>query len=232
MSIELNIFQRFAPDFEKLIKFGFSEFNNQYVYETTFFNNQFKAVIEVSKNCEIKGTVYDLENEDEFLPLRVENPQGGFAEEVKTKYEELLTDIRTQCFNKNYFILPQSNRITNLIIEKYGSSPEFLWEKLSGCGVFRNKDSNKWFGIIMDINRGKITGNNTKKEEIVDVLNVKLFEEHVQELIMQPDFYPAYHMNKKSWISIILDESVSDKKIMQLIEESYQLSHKKIKKVK
>ena len=84
----------------------------------------------------------------------------------------------------------------------------------------------------MDINRGKITGNNTKKEEIIDVMNVKLFEEHVQELIMLPDFYPAYHMNKKSWISIILDESVSDRKIMQLVEESFQLSHKNGKKGK
>lgn len=229
MSIESNIFQRFTPNFEKLIEFGFSEFDNQYIYKTNFFNNQFRAIIEISKSFELNGTVYDSENEDEYLPLRVENLQGGFAEEVKTKYEELLIDLRTKCFDKNYFIFSQSNRITKFLIEKYGSSPEFLWKKFSGSGVFRNNHSNKWFGIIMDVNRNKVTGNRSKKDELVEVLNVKLFEEHVQELIMQPNFYPAYHMNKKSWISIILDEKVSDKKILQLIEESYRLSGKKNK---
>ena len=34
-------------------------------------------------------------------------------------------------------------------------------------------------------------------------------------------FYPAYHMNKKSWISIILDASVSTETIEKLVKISY-----------
>ena len=46
-------------------------------------------------------------------------------------------------------------------------------------------------------------------------------------------FYKAYHMNKKKWISIILDETLSDEDIFKYIDESYQLTqtiHTKTKK--
>lgn len=33
--------------------------------------------------------------------------------------------------------------------------------------------------------------------------------------------YPSYHLSKKSWISIILDDTLSDKEIMNLVDLSY-----------
>ena len=38
-----------------------------------------------------------------------------------------------------------------------------------------------------------------------------------------PSVLPAYHMNKKHWNSIILDGSVPEEKIQQMIGESYDL---------
>ena len=38
---------------------------------------------------------------------------------------------------------------------------------------------------------------------------------------------PAYHLNKKHWNSIILDESVPDKDIQRMIQESYDLTREK-----
>lgn len=35
---------------------------------------------------------------------------------------------------------------------------------------------------------------------------------------------PAYHMNKRHWISIILDGSMSEEQVFQLIAESYALT--------
>ena len=36
----------------------------------------------------------------------------------------------------------------------------------------------------------------------------------------QKGIYPAYHMNKKHWISIFLDETFSDGEIMEYIKKS------------
>ena len=38
-----------------------------------------------------------------------------------------------------------------------------------------------------------------------------------------PSVIPAYHLNKKHWNSIILDGSVPEEKIRQMIGESYDL---------
>ena len=70
----------------------------------------------------------------------------------------------------------------------------------------------------MNIDKSKLDSN-TKGE--VEIINIKT--NRVEELLNKKGFYPAYHMNKKYWITIILDESLSDKEIMELISESYEL---------
>ena len=137
MSIENNIFKRYVPISEKCKK----------EYEVFFLDNKFKAVIKIQDNGNVTGTVYDIENNDEFLPLRVESQEGSFVGKVREEYEKILTDIRDKYFTKNHFIYPQSNRITQLIYKKYGNKPEFLWEKFDGSGIFRNPESKKGLNV-------------------------------------------------------------------------------------
>ena len=221
MDFENDIFKKYKPDFVKLGKFGFVKNKDKYVLEELFQDNKFKAIVEVSAAGIVKGKVYDIESEDELISLRTEAMQGEFIGRIREDYKKILEEIRKKCFYKQNFIFEQSNRITDLIIEKYGAEPEFLWEQYSGSGIFRNSETQKWFGIIMDVDRSKIEKN---KKGLVEVLNVKLPPEEVIEITSKPHFYEAYHINKKYWISIILDNSVSDKKIMELIETSCQLS--------
>ena len=55
----------------------------------------------------------------------------------------------------------------------------------------------------------------------VEIIDIKLEPNEIERLLEQDGFYPAYHMNKKSWITIILNNTISDEKIMNLIEKSY-----------
>ena len=57
----------------------------------------------------------------------------------------------------------------------------------------------------------------------LDIVNIKLPPEKVLELIDSVHFYPAYHMNKKHWITIILDKEVDELLVQQLLAESYSL---------
>ena len=43
----------------------------------------------------------------------------------------------------------------------------------------------------------------------------------IKELIKNNGFYKAYHMNKKSWISVILDNTLDNEIIYSLIDQSY-----------
>ncbi len=223
MTIEENIFKRYSPDYEKLKKHGFIKTAEGFILDRVFYKDLFKAVLVINLNGGISGTVYDIENDDEFLPLRVKDAQGAFSGEVRAAYEELLLKIRDNCFIKKYYIFPQSNRITNLIIEKYGDYPEFLWKTAAGSGIFRNPESKKWYFVILDVDRCKIQPD---KKGLVEIALLKLNPDEVKEIIKQEHFYSGYHMNKKYWITVILDDSVSDEKIMELVSKSYGLTAK------
>lgn len=217
MSIESNIFKRYTPNLNECPK----------NFEKNFLDNSFKAVLSINDNGEVVGAVIDLENNDDFLPLRIENNEGSFAGKIRSEYEKILTEFRDKYFIKNYFIYPQSNRIAHAIIKKYGNKPEFLWEKFDGSAIFRNRESKKWYAGILDVEGNKIK---KSKSGIIEVLDIKLNPEEIKNLLTQPHFYPAYHMNKKSWITVILDESLADKTIMLYVDKSYRLSFGKSKK--
>ena len=218
MNIENSIFAKYTPIIKKLKEYGFLKKGDYHFFEKSFLNDEFKAIISISKSGEITGIVYDNENNEEFLPLRIEGQQGAFIGEIRSAYENILLDIRNKCFEENAFISEQANRITKLIFTKYGDKPEFLWEKFQGFGVFRNPDSGKWYGLISNINANKIDKN---RNEEIEILNIKADENEIPKLHKIKGFYPAYHMNKKSWITIILDNSVKDEAIIGLIEKSH-----------
>ena len=62
---------------------------------------------------------------------------------------------------------------------------------------------------------------NYKNSDFVEVLNLRV--NNLEKIIDNKTIFPAYHMNKKYWISVILDESVSSEIIEKLIDESYNL---------
>jgi predicted DNA-binding protein (MmcQ/YjbR family) len=84
-------------------------------------------------------------------------------------------------------------------------------------------------GVIIEVDRSKLgmDGNG-----VVDVLNLKCDPTIIGMLRMQAGFYPAYHMNKEKWVSILLCGPVADDEIKELIEFSYQLTSSRRKGAK
>ena len=219
MSLESKIFERYTPDFKKLREFGFKKDKDNYIIEKCFFNNEFFAKISVSKNGTVSGKVIDKENNEEYLPFRIENIQGNFVSDVKEDYIKILNEIKNNCFVKNYFISNQGNRLSNRIFIRYYDEPYFMWEKFPTFGIYRNPDNDKWYAVIMNIERSKLGEKNNNEK--VEIINLKLDKNKIQNLLTERGFYPAWHMNKKNWITITLDETLSDEEIMEYIEESY-----------
>ena len=217
MTIEEEIFKKSKPIKQKLIKYGFKKENNTYLIEKTFMNDSFKAILTIEKE-NIKGKIIDLEFNEEYTNIRVENSQGEFVNKVKNEYKKILQDIKNNCFENKYFTTDQANRITNYILNKYNDKPEFLWEKYENFGVFRNQINKKWYAIIMNINKSVLKEKDNKQ---IDILNVKTDEKIIEKLIKEKGYYKAYHMNKKNWITIALDETLKDSVIEKLIDSSY-----------
>jgi len=106
------------------------------------------------------------------------------------------------------------------ISDTFCVEPDYLWSKSSDAAVFRHAVSQKWFGLLMSVSPQSLR---IPGDARIDILNVKCDPLLNGSLRQRPGFFPAYHMNKELWISIILNE-VSDDDVMELVCSSYDLT--------
>ena len=115
-------------------------------------------------------------------------------------------------------------RISEYITDNYATEEERLWMEFPGYGVFRNSRNKKWFAIIMDLEYKKLK---IEKEGKANVLVLKCRQELIPALLERKGFLPAYHMNKKYWISILLDGTAPEEEIKKAVDMSYEIVEKK-----
>ncbi len=114
-----------------------------------------------------------------------------------------------------YSISNQRKRLFQYIEDFYGTEPEYLWAKYPTYAVFRHSASRKWFAPGMYLSRDKpgLSGGGC-----VDILNVKCDSVLIGSLLAEAGFFPAYHMNKNTWISVLLDETVPEERSFPLLQ--------------
>lgn len=218
MSIEQEIFASYLIVEEKLAGYGFCPDGDKLVYVKTLPKGDFKVILEYDGT--ITGKMIDLAINEEYTNFRIRNA-SGFRAEVKQQYTELLLDIREKCCRNAYFKSGQARRINDYIYGTYNGVPEFLWPNIPSYGAYRLKDGKKWYAVIGSVPLYKIDHTADSAKE-VEVINVKADKDKVGGLLSQTGFYPAFHMNKKCWVSIILDDTLADGEIQKLIDGSYK----------
>lgn len=226
ISMEEEVFKRSTFDFDKLQAYGFRKDEGQYVYSCWIMNEAFRADLTIDDDGRVKGKLYDQEYEEEYMNFRIAAQIGDYVGSVREEYLQLLYDIKEQCTKTEQFVFAQANRVSEYMKETYQVEPEFLFKKNPGFGVFRNIDTQKWFAMIMNINMNKFI----PEDREVEVVNLKAEGTHICELVKKEGIYPAYHMNKNYWISVLLDDTLRDEEIIAMIEESYGFTVKKKKK--
>ncbi len=224
MTIEDKMFLRMRWNRGKMEKYGFAGTDGGLVFVRDFMGGDFTAEITVQSSGNTSFRVIDRMNDEEYAQLNNPVYNGAFVNTVRSEYEELLADIAENCCDEAAFVSEQSLRIADRILKEYGVLPDFPWgdNRYSTAGVFRHKDSGKWFGLIMNIERNRL--DNSLDKQPADVLNLKSDPERSSELHRHSGIYPAYHMNHRMWISVLLDETLEDDKVMDLIRTSYELT--------
>ena len=109
-----------------------------------------------------------------------------------------------------------------VVQEKYGNQLEYLWEKSPDTGILRHEGNQKWYAVLMKISWDKLEKG---REGLVEAVNLK--HDQVSDLLVKKGIYPAFHMNKRYWISVPLDDSLADEELLELIEKSWNLTLKK-----
>lgn len=111
-------------------------------------------------------------------------------------------------------------------LEKYGISPDYPFENDFETAVLRHSNNKKWYALVMRISKNRL---GIDSDKIADVVNLKLPLELFGSFGKSDGVYPAYHMNKLHWISVLLDEA--DRETVEfLLEVSYEATLKKSNK--
>ena len=113
------------------------------------------------------------------------------------------------------------------IEETYGAAGEYPFAKDPATCVFRHSSNRKWFAVIMTLDRGKF---GIDGEGEVDVVNLKCDTDIAYFVRQERGVYPAYHMNKEHWISVVLDENTDRELTEKLLDMSVNLTAKVLKR--
>ena len=111
-------------------------------------------------------------------------------------------------------------------LNTYGTSPDYPFDEDFETAVFRHTDNRKWFALVMRVSRSKLS---IDSDEMVDVVNLKLPTEMFGSFDAADGVYPAYHMNKLHWISVILSDA-PDNVVKFLLNASFEATRSKKKK--
>lgn len=224
MSIESEIFKKKRVVFERLEPFGFQLEKGIYTYQELLLAGDFCAYISIDRLGQVTGQVMDTDTDEEYLALRVERAVGTYVGQVREAYLTILNKIAQTCCEDLPFVSDQANRLAHHIRETSGDSYDSPFEK-NDAVVYRLPDTQKWYALITRIPRRKLEVGSEEwsQEELeteLDVLNLKVNTKNMTTLLSQKGIYPAYHMAKKSWVSLVLDESLPDKIIFDLVANS------------
>ena len=109
--------------------------------------------------------------------------------------------------------------IYEYVKKQYGTVPEYLWKESPESAVLRHKNG-KWYAVLMQVEKSRLGLEGDTK---VDILDVKCDADMIGLLTQTYGFLPGYHMNKKYWITMLLDGTVSEAKILDFLDMSYDL---------
>ena len=216
-----EIFKSYQFNKEKAHAYGFVENGEVWTYSCQILQGEFFMTVSITPD-NVSFQVFDQETGDLYPQVHMESMTGSFVASVREACLEILYQIRKACFDVQDFICPQTKRIMAQVQEKYGNQLEYLWEKSPDTAVLRHEDNQKWYAVVMRIPWDKLEKG---REGLVEAVNLK--HDQVADLLSQKGIYPAFHMNKRYWLSLALDDSLQDEEALELIEKSWNLTVKK-----
>ena len=111
-------------------------------------------------------------------------------------------------------------------LSTYGTSPDYPFDEDFETAVLRHGDNRKWYAIMLKVSRRKF---GFDSDEVIYIVNLKLPTEMFGSFGTDDGVYPAYHMNKLHWISVLLPDAPDDV-VQFLVNVSFEATKSKQKK--
>lgn len=217
-----KVFKNRKLNIKKLLSFGFTKVDNKYIYHTDLLKGQLTLTVKIDGEGTISTRVVDHSG-DEYVLYRVAGAEGSFVGQVKSECKSVLKTIAEKCFDPDVFKSEQAKSVIVYMKDTYGDELEYLWQKFPDNAIVRRKDNQKWYAALLTVSQRKL---GLDLGGTIEILDLRIKPEKMESTVDNIRFFPGYHMNKKHWITICLDGSVSNEVIYKKIDDSYHLAQK------
>lgn len=85
------------PQKEKLLDFGFSEIGGSLVLKKEIAGGQFYAEIKLSEKT-LAADVFETSTNEKYVLFNVASAQGAFVGQIRSEVQDLIEEIRAECF--------------------------------------------------------------------------------------------------------------------------------------
>ena len=213
-----EFFHRMRVKRATLQKFGFKTASTSWTYSAPIAGGALVCTVTVDASGAVKETTTDATTGDEYVQHRVAGASGKFVGGVRCEIMALMKRIADSCFERDVFKTDLARGIIAFAESEWGEKPEFLWRNFPDYAVLRRRDTNKWYALVARLTADNVGG---KRDDLVEAVNLRRTDS-----MDGPRFLPAYHMNKKTWTTIVLDETVGAEELQKLLTDSRKLATK------
>ena len=192
--------------------------NNEttYTMNTTVSNATFNARITMSLSEQtLTVHLFDSATGERYALFDMPSSHGAFVATLREEVQKIIDEIKSKCFETNDL----KDDYIAWIKAQFAAEPDFPWPDTPDYCVFRCPNK-KWFALVMKIKYRQL---GLSSDEAVWVVNMKASQDAIPTLIDRKSIFPAWHMNKKHWITILLTAATYFEKLCGLTQKSYEL---------
>lgn len=216
-----EIFSSRKPNQAKLEQYGFRKEDDGYRFSYRI-DDQFELRVFVSAS--ISYQVIDLETGDRVSTVFNPSARGEFIGTLRDKVRLRLEQIAEACFEKEGFEDDLFEVAKAYCKDMWDEEPDAPFHDYPNAYVIRDKETRKWYVLFMDA-PGKYF---SLAKERVNVCNVRVEKDQAERYWDYKKYFPCYHMNRKSWITILLEKEDGES-LCERLRLSRELVREKVK---
>lgn len=221
MTFEDAYFKQKILKQDSLEPFGFTTTEQGYEFRKTLIADELEARLLIDLEGKLTGQVVDIDLDEPYDIFRSPQATGTYVGQVREAYGELLSQLADSCYESQLFSSPQANRLAQFLVQEFSDHADHPFEKYPDYLSFRV--DGKWYALFFPLKGEKLGLSGEKSDLVYDVVNLKVDPSQMGKLLDLDGIFPSYHMSKKTWISLVLDETIPDQMIFDLLRGSRSL---------
>lgn len=198
-------------DEKTLLAYGFTKEQDHYEFKKSLHDQNFYLFV-ILKDGSFLYNVKETSFNEPYIPYFAKGKGTSFVQVLKDEVADLVKDLIAHCFTDTSYSL----RLIEYFEKEYRIPGDHPFQEIEAYVLRTTKKPGPWYALFMPV-KGTHFGLGEAKVEIV---NIKGDPATREKDIDNVSVFPAYHMNKKLWLTLVLDQRLPFEKAVALLEKS------------